>query len=109
MYPGSTPKHTYKLPIDTSTCNVVQVTYTQGDTQLVWQSNGATLPDGMTFDEKKVIIRLTQEQTFKFEPKKWATSQVRVLTTAGDAFVSKEFKIDVKVTQNKEILKWANQ
>ena len=104
MYRATTPRHTYKLPIQASTCKVIQVTYTQGNTEIVKQSDGATLPDGMTYDENKVIIRLTQEETLRFKAKAPAFVQVRALTYDGDALASRSFKIDVYEVQNKEIL-----
>ena len=105
MYQATTPNHTYKLPIATSSCKTIQVSYKQGDKQLIWQSDGADLPDGMTFDGNKVIIRLTQEQTLGFNTKAPVTSQVRALTDDDDAFISRKFRISVKEAQNKEILK----
>lgn len=104
MYQATTPTHTYKLPIQTATCKVIQVSYEQGDTQFVWQSDGEELPDGMTYDGDKVLIRLTQEQTLSFNTNGPVTSQVRALTYGGDAFASRKFKISVKEAQNKEIL-----
>lgn len=104
MYRVTTPTHTFTLPIQTSSCAEVQVTYKQNATSLIFHYQDGTLPDGMTFDGKKVIIRLTQEQTRAFNPRIQTLTQVRVLTNGGDAYASQIFSITVNDVLNEEVL-----
>lgn len=105
MYRATTPVHTFTLPIETNTCKEIQVTYKQGHTMLVKHYQDNTLPDGMTLDGKKVIIRLTQEETLKFCPNDAARVQVRVLTDDDSAYASQRFKVSITNVLNEEILR----
>ena len=104
MYRATTPIHTFTLPIQTSNCKEIQVTYKQGPAKVVKHYQDSTLPEGMTLDGDKVIIKLTQAETLKFCKKKVAFVQVRVLTTDDSAYASKLFKVAVDDVLNEEIL-----
>ena len=104
MYRVTTPYHTFTLPIQTSQCKIIQVTYEQNQTQLVKQYENETLPSGMTLDGKNVIIRLTQDETKGFAEAAGVLAQVRVLTNANDAYASQKFEVDVDGVLNEEIL-----
>lgn len=103
FYKVTTPTHTFVLPIETSECSVIQVTYTQGKKQLLKQYEDGVLPSGMTLDGKNVIINLTQEETKGFQIGS-IEAQVRVLTTGGKAYASKAFKVGVSKVNNEDIL-----
>lgn len=106
MYRATTPIHTFTLPIQTSNCKEIQVTYKQGPTILVKHYQDGTLPEGMTLDGRKVIIKLIQEETLKFCQKDSAPAevQVRVLTTDDSVYASQRFKVAVTNVLNEEIL-----
>ena len=104
MYRATTPTHTYKLPIQTSECRIIKVIYKQGAATLSKCYRDSTVPDGMTLDGNKVIIKLTQQETLMFNAKDPVRSQVRVLTEDGDVLASRRFKITVNETQDEEIL-----
>lgn len=101
----TTPKHRFRLPIDTSTCKVIQLTYEQGNYKLVKQYENGSLPEGMTLDGYMVIQRLTQEETkaFKKGPVK---AQIRVLTNEDDVLATPDggIRVNVDETTNEEIL-----
>lgn len=103
MYRVTTPTHTFTLPIDTSTCSEILLTYEQGSVQLDKHYENNTLPDGMTLDGYNVVQVLSQAETAKFK-EGIVYAQVRVLTTAGKAYASQKFKIGVKETLNEDIL-----
>ena len=120
MYRVTTPTHTFTLPIETSTCKEIQVTYYQepkknvskcvpvrtvGGEYIVKHYQNGQLPEGMTLDGKNVIIRLTQEETKLFNAGDVIKAQVRVLTNADDAFASQKFNVQVYDVLNEEILK----
>lgn len=103
MYRVTTPTHTYTLPIETSTCKDILVSYKQNNVRLEKHYQDGTLPSGMTLDGKKVIVNLSQVETKKFV-KGSVDSQVRVLTNADKAFASQHFTISIKDVNNEEIL-----
>lgn len=104
MYRVTTPTHTFTLPIQTSSCAEVQVTYKQNATQIIKHYQDEVMPSGMSFDGKKVIVRLTQEETKAFNPRMSVFAQVRVLTTGNDAYASQMFSIRVNDVLNEEVL-----
>ena len=104
MYRVTTPTHTFTLPIDTATCSEILVTYKQKKLKLDKHYENGTTPPGMTLDGNKVVIRLTQEETKRFNADEVAGVQVRVLTLAGDVFASQKFAVFIKDVLNEEIL-----
>lgn len=104
MYRVTTPKFTFILPISTDDCEIVQVTFRQGKHKLVKQSNGSTTPSGMTFDDDKVIVILTQEETKAFDYGYDAYVQIRALTEGGEAYASKSYKLMVWDVEDDSIL-----
>ena len=103
MYRVTTPTHTLTLPINTSDCAIIQVAYQQGETKLMKVYDDGIVPDGMTLDGKKVIVRLTQAETKAFKKGK-VSLQVRVLTNGGDAYASEKFAVAVLDVINEDIL-----
>ena len=103
MYRVTTPTHTYTLPIETSTCKEILVSYKQNNVLIEKHYQDNTLPSGMTLDGKKVIINLTQAETKAFSSGS-ISAQVRVLTIADKAFASQTFTISNKNVINEEIL-----
>lgn len=103
MYRATTPTHTFTLPMDTSNCLEILVTYKQGNVQLDKHYQDNIIPDGMTLDEKDVSVRLTQQETLMFKRDE-VSAQVRVLTTQNQAMASQKFKIRVHDVLNEDIL-----
>ena len=104
MYRVTTPTHTFTLPIDTSTCSEILVSYRQGNKKIDKHYENGQTPPGMTLDDENVIIHLTQEETKQFKANDFAKAQVRVLTNAGDAFASQLFSVMIGDVLNEEIL-----
>ena len=125
MYRITTPTHTFTLPINTDTLKVIKVTYRQAgplvpeppcsnpvifrpvvpeDVILSKKYENGTLPSGMTLDGKKVVIRLTQEETKMFFAGFVVIAQVRVLTNDDDAFASQYFTVLVNEVNDEEVL-----
>lgn len=103
MYRVTTPTHTFTLPIDTSECAAIQVTYKQGTKTLIKEYKDGALPSGMSFDEKDVIINLTQAETKAFSVGT-VDVQVRALTNGGKAYASQHFNVSVNRVNNEDIL-----
>ena len=103
MYRATTPTHTFTLPIETSSCDVILVTYNQDKTKLVKRYQDGTASSGMHLDGKKIVIVLTQEETLKFL-EGFAGVQVRLLLNDGTVRASKKFSIRVEEVNNEEVL-----
>lgn len=108
MYRVTTPTHVYTLPENASTYAEILVVYRQ-------EANGKKIkikkhykndivPDGMGFDGKNVIIKLTQQETQKFIAGKPLEAQLRVLTQNGDSYASQRFVIMVEQVLSEDVL-----
>ena len=104
MYRVTTPIHTFTLPEDAESYKEIQITYKQKKEILVKHYQDGIIPIGMSFDGKNVMIRLTQEETKKFNAGEQASAQVRVLTAGDDAYASQIFKVSVYGVLNDEVL-----
>lgn len=104
MFRVTTPTHVFTLPIDTSSCKEILITYKQDDIKLIKHYENGTLPDGMTLNDKDAIIRLTQEETKQFVANTYVKTQVRVLTTGNDSYASQIFNVIVNEVLNDEVL-----
>ena len=102
-YRVTTPQFSFTLPIDTSDCSVIQITYTQGAHKLVKEYSHGTLPPGMILDEDTVINNLTQQETKDFKAGT-VDVQLRALSTGGQAYASDHFIINVIDVNNEDIL-----
>jgi len=103
MYRATTPTHTFTLEVQTSTCDEILVTYKIGDVVLNKHYEDGTLPDGMTLDGKKVIVKLTQEETLMFPAGKSVEVQLRA-RIGSDVLDTSIFKVTVNGALNEEIL-----
>lgn len=103
MYRATTPVHTFTLPSETSFYKEIQVMYKQGRKKIVKHYQNNELPEGMTLDGKNVIIRLTQEETLKFDKGK-VNVQIRVMTNADDVMASQKFSIDLDDCYSEDVL-----
>lgn len=101
---ATTPTHTFKLPVDTATCDIIRVVYKQGSTKLIKEKTPSDLPDGMTLNGYNVVIKLTQEETLMFDSKNMVRVQVRVKKTTGEVFDSQKWAIQVDDGLDEEIL-----
>ena len=104
MYRVTTPTHTFTLPEQANTYKEIQITYKQNKYKLVKHYQDNILPPGMSFDDKDVLIRMTQEETKQFKAGEPVSVQVRVLTSGDDAYASKSFSVSVNQVLNDEVL-----
>lgn len=81
---GTTPTHTFTLPFDVSLVKTIKVIYAQKGVQVLCKRG-----EGCQLDGKKVVTRLTQEETFLFDCRELVQIQLRILTNGGDALKSK--------------------
>lgn len=98
MIRGTTPTHTFDLPFDTTIIRKLRIIYAQNDVVILTKG----LED-CTIEGNTVIVKLTQEETLKFDAHAVAEIQIRVLTHANDALASKPKKISVNRLLENEV------
>lgn len=79
MIRGTTPKHTFTIPFDTSELDDVRVIYGQDDVVLFKKETADCSLAGNT-----ISVTLTQEETLKFDASKLAQIQLRVQKKNGE-------------------------
>ena len=99
MIRGTTPTHTFNLPLDASLIKEVKVTYAQGGAVILERRAADCEIQGST-----VTIRLTQEDTFKFDCSKKVYIQVRALLTSGECISSRILMTSVESCLDNEVL-----
>lgn len=99
MRQGTTPKHTFTIPFDTSVARKVRVIYAQDDIVKILKKEADCELTG-----NKIVTRLTQEETFRLNPYQKTNIQVRVFTRDGDSFVSKIVTVKTEQCLDKEVL-----
>ncbi len=99
MTPGTTPTHTFNLPISTDEIAALRITYEQSDKILFKKKK-----DECELIDKKVIVRLKQEETLLFESNVIVRIQLKGRTTGDDVIVSKVIKKPTNIVLDKEVI-----
>ena len=99
MRQGTTPKHIFKIPFDTSTVEKVKVSYAQKDNLILSKDT----EDCILLDDT-ISVELTQEDTFSFNKNDLVQIQVRVLTKGGQVLSSDVLTKCVKACLDSEVL-----
>ena len=97
MIPGSTPTHTFTLPIDSKDIENLRITYKQGG-KIVCQKE---MPD-CTMSGTQAVVKLTQRDTLGFKSSTIVQFQLKVLTVGGDVLISDVFEEPVEVVLDRE-------
>lgn len=100
MMRGTTPTHIFTLPFEANLLSNIRIIYTQGDEQVFVKEVKDCNIDGNT-----VTVRLTQEETFLFDCKKYVEIQVRALTHGGDVLNSNIMKESVERCLDNEVIR----
>lgn len=99
MTRGSTPTHVFTLPFGVETVKTVEITYAQNEEVKLKKTDVDCALEGNT-----VSVKLTQEDTFKFDEKPLVEIQIRVLTLGGDVIASDIMYATVKDCLSGEVL-----
>lgn len=83
MIKGTTPKHTFTIPLETSELASIRIIYAQDDTQLFVKEMSDCVLEGKT-----ISVTLTQAETLRFDDTKLAQIQLRVKTKSGEVLSS---------------------
>ena len=97
MIRGTTPTHTFVLPFETTTVKSAKVVYAQSDVAIVEKTS-------CDMDGNTLSVKLTQEETLKFDCKKNVEIQLRILTEGDDALTSDIIVVDVMRCLDDEVL-----
>lgn len=99
MTRGTTPTHTFILPFDTALIQKIMVIQAQNDQELFHKELEDCVCAG-----NEVKLKLTQEDTLKFDDGPYAQIQIRVLTVDGNALASVIQRVGVQKLLNDEVL-----
>lgn len=97
MRRGTTPTHTFLVPIDASDVKMVRVIYSQ-------QNRVVLTKEYNTYRDGKLVVKLSQKDTLAFDSNLLAQIQVRVLTLAGEALASNIIQTCVSRILEDEVL-----
>lgn len=98
---GTTPTHTFILPIDTSDIHRIRIVYSQcGEVLFTRESQKGEV----TIEGSKVITTLTQEETFKIDHEKVVEIQLRVATHADEVANSQIIRVSAERCLDSEVL-----
>lgn len=99
MIRGTTPTHTFRLSIDTSTITEVRITYAQLGKMVIEKTE-----KGVKMGEKSISLTLTQEESLKFSAGIDVEVQLKVLTNVGTVLASPVISLNVDKILNTEVL-----
>lgn len=90
MRRGTTPTLTFTVPFDTADIDKLYLTFEQKHMEL------EKAKDDCTFEEHKVIVTLSQEETLKFSEKEAVSIQMRVKFVGGGVDASNIIRTEFK-------------
>ena len=99
MIPGTTPTHTFRIPVNAADVAAIRITYDQSQkTVLQKELEDCTVTDG------QVVTKLTQEETLKFKSNVEVRIQIKVRTVGGDVMVSDIMKVPAYIVLDEEAI-----
>lgn len=99
MRKGTTPTHIFTIPFDTAIVKEALVVYAQDDKEVFRKETYDCMMDG-----KHIGVKLTQDDTLRFNHSRNVQVQLQVLTTEGDSYVSDVWVIRANQCLNNEVL-----
>lgn len=99
MRRGTTPTHTFTIPVDETMIKRIKIIYSQNN-ETVFEKE---LED-CSFDNDNVVVTLTQEETFMFDHGVPVKLQMRILTTGGNSLASNIRLVGVEELLDDEVL-----
>lgn len=96
MIPGTTPTHTFNLPISVDDIAAIRITY-ESNGKIVLQKE----TDDVTLQGNEAVVKLSQEDTLQFGSNISVRIQLKIRTKGGDVLVSKMIKKTTSVVLDK--------
>ena len=87
---GTTPTHTFTLPMDCDSLKAIRVVYAQGEAVIIKKEDA-----DLTCEGKRATCTLTQAETLSLNAELRCEIQVRVLTSDGVALAGRIIREDV--------------
>ena len=99
MIRGTTPTHRFRLPVEESIVKEVRIIYEQsGEDVLLKTLKDCRLENGYA------VLKLTQEETLRFDSSQIVKVQMRMLTSGGDALASNIKRVAVGKLLEDEVM-----
>lgn len=99
MRRGTTPTHTFEIPMEKAMIKSATVIYKQDDEIILRKTI-----DDCRIEDGKIVIHLTQEETLSFRCDKSVYIQVAILTPGGDALRSDIMRVTVDQCLDREVI-----
>lgn len=99
MIRGTTPTHTFRLSIETSSIIEVRITYVQLGKTVIEKTE-----EDVRMGEKSISLTLTQEESLEFRAGSEVEVQLKVLTNVGTVLASPVISLNVGKILNTEVL-----
>lgn len=99
MIRGTTPTHTWTLPVDASVVKEARIIYSQGVENVLIKNTEDCIMEGNTLK-----VTLTQEDTLKFSHKKKVEVQARLLTQDRTSFATRVVEVPVWKLLDEEVM-----
>lgn len=99
MIRGTTPTHTFRLSIETSSIIEVRITYVQLGKTVIEKTE-----EDVKMGEKSISLTLTQEESLEFRAGSEVEVQLKVLTNVGTVLASPVISLNVGKILNTEVL-----
>lgn len=96
---GTTPTHTFNLPLDTALLKSVRIIYAYNGSPVLVKNT-----DQCTLEGNTVSVKLTQEDTLSFKNNVLIDIQLRALTKEGDALRSGVYSRHSGILLDDEVL-----
>ncbi len=88
MRQGTTPTHTFSIPVPKNLINSIFINYTQRGAMIIEKSGEDISLEDKDEDSCAASVTLTQGETLKLRPGSDCSIQVRFTTASGEAFAS---------------------
>ena len=99
MMQGTTPTHTFNIPFSTDLIEKVRITYAQHGVTVLTKEK-----EDCQFEENKIICKLTQEDTLKFDGNTQVEIQIKVRTVGGEVPISKIMGVSCERVLDRELI-----
>ena len=96
---GTTPTHTFTLPVDCGAFTEVRVLYSQNDDLVIKKET-----EDVTCEGNRISCTLTQKDTLALDDRQDCEIQVRALSEGGTAVASKIMRVPVGKCLDDEVL-----
>ena len=99
IFQGSTPTNEFTMPFPAEAIEKVIISYEQNDTVVLEKHT-----EDITISDYLLAVKLTQEETLKFEEDKLVAIQIKVKTTDGEVIPSEKIYDHIADVINKELI-----